>query len=59
MLEQWNMGWWPPKLSGSRFIKEKCWISDRFVMGGRIVEYGPVAAKAAWGQIHKGKASDF
>ena len=27
------MGRCPPKPSGGRFIKEKCWISNRFVKG--------------------------
>ena len=49
------MGRCPPKPSGGRFIKEKCWISNRFVKGARIVEYGPVPSKAVRGRFIKEK----
>ena len=35
-----GFGVWGLGLSGSRFIKEKCWMYNRFVREARIVEYG-------------------
>jgi len=45
------MGRWPPRPPRSKFIKRKCWICNGFVRGARIVEYGPVAAKAVQEQM--------
>ena len=50
------MGRWRPR---SKFIKRKCWICNEFVKGARIVEYGPMAAKAAQEQIHKERVLDL
>ena len=43
----------------SKFIKEKYLISYRFVKVFRIVEYGPVPAKAVREKIHKGNTHGF
>ena len=53
------MGRWPPRPPRSKFIKNKCLICNRFVEGARIVEYWPLAAKAAQEQIHKEKVLDL
>ena len=49
------MGRWPPNALGNRFIKRRRCISGGFVGWGGIVEYGPLAAKAALEQICKEK----
>ena len=51
------MDQWLPKPSRSKFIKEKYWISYRFVKVFRIVEYGPVPAKAVREKNHKGNTN--
>jgi len=53
------MGQCLPKPYWSKFMKEKCQISNRFVRRARIREYGPVSAKALLEQIHKGKVLVF
>jgi len=49
------MGRWPPRPARSKFIKESVAYWNGFVREARILEYGPVAAKAAQEQIHKGR----
>ena len=44
--EKWNMGLWPPRPRKCKLLKEMHRISNRFVKGTRIVEYGLVAAAA-------------
>jgi hypothetical protein len=53
------MGRWQPKPLWSRFIKRKRCISGGFLRWAGIVEYGPLAAKAALEQIYKEKALYF
>jgi len=36
-----------------------CWISVWFAKGDKIMEYGPVATKAAQEQFHKENVWDF
>ena len=36
-----------------------CWICNGFARGAWILEYGPVAAKAALDQIHKENVLDL
>ena len=54
-----DMGRWLPRPPRSKFIKRKRWMCNEFARGARIVEYGPMAAKAAQEQIHKEKVLDL
>ena len=49
------MGQWPPRPPRSKFIREGVDYCNGFVTEARILECGPVAARAAQEQIHKGK----
>ena len=53
------MGRWPPRPSMSKLLKRMCCICSRFVQEARIVEYGPVADKAAQEQIIKENVLDL
>ena len=53
------MGWWPPRPPKSKLLKRTCWIWSGFVEEAGIVEYGPVAAKAAQEQIVKENVLDL
>ena len=48
------MGRWPPRPPRSKFIRESVDYCDGLVREAGILEYGPVATKAAQDQIHKG-----
>ena len=49
------MGRWPPRPPRRKFIKESVDYCSMFAREARILEYKPVAAKAAREQIHEGR----
>ena len=49
------MGPWPPRPPRSKFIRESVDYCNMFARDARILEYTPVAAKAAQEQIHEGR----
>jgi DnaJ-class molecular chaperone len=57
-----NNGIWASacqRCPGANSHRKQNYISNRFVRGATIVEYGPVPAKALLEQIHEGKVLDF